>query len=200
MKTRSGRCTEHRHTKIIRFSPWCEVSNAPSASNPVRTSPLPLCSTGWFAETPSTNWQQEVYNSGWATFWMLKGRHPHQNHLPRDGWVWMGKNMKSFGITTEEGAHIYSKLADVTLLCPLLSPSSNSRCVVTEWIFVRTFPVNSTNIRWIQVFLIWGWTVPLKYFTCTESAWGRFFILNGLIPQSCLLENSARKGSQHNVS
>lgn len=29
MKMRSRDCTEHRHTKIIHFSPWCEVSIVP---------------------------------------------------------------------------------------------------------------------------------------------------------------------------
>lgn len=45
MRMRSRHCTEHRHTKIIRYSPWCEVSvpprPPPSLENP-RLPPLPF--------------------------------------------------------------------------------------------------------------------------------------------------------------
>lgn len=34
MKMRSRDCTEHRHTKIIHFSPWCEVSIVPPPPPP----------------------------------------------------------------------------------------------------------------------------------------------------------------------
>lgn len=41
MKMRSRDCTEHRHTKIICFSPWCEVSIVPPpALNPSATLPF----------------------------------------------------------------------------------------------------------------------------------------------------------------
>lgn len=47
VKMRSRRCTEHRHTKIIRYSPWCEVSGVPRAWKPVCP---PTLHTRWAAQ------------------------------------------------------------------------------------------------------------------------------------------------------
>lgn len=42
MNAGSRHCTEHRHTQIIQYSPWCEVSVVPPTPwNPVQTPPQP---------------------------------------------------------------------------------------------------------------------------------------------------------------
>lgn len=55
MKMRSRRCTAHRHTKISRYSPWCEVSIVPRLEP---MCPLNSLHVRWAAELAGNMWHR----------------------------------------------------------------------------------------------------------------------------------------------
>lgn len=122
MKMRSRDCTEHRHTKIIHFSPWCEVSIVPPAPHRLK----PICHPSPSYEVSSWTCRKTCGAVDVQEGWFNTNRRQKQN--PRPLYKLAMKSFEQFRVSAR-------KVVDPSHHLTLLMLHHQSAIAETFWPF-----------------------------------------------------------------